>query len=112
MTATVLSSTEIQANWNEVPEIDQNGIIRNYTVNFNAIELVSGQGSRRKRAAENTLEACVVGGESMINRSDVIPENRTSAMLMNLSKSGEITFSFVTTPPLCSSPQLPMLCMN
>ncbi len=32
MTATVLSSTEIQVNWTEVTEIDQNGIISEYEV--------------------------------------------------------------------------------
>ena len=30
MAATVFSSTEIQVNWTEVPEIDQNGIITMY----------------------------------------------------------------------------------
>ena len=34
MTATVLSSTEIQVNWTEVAEIDQNGIITEYEVMY------------------------------------------------------------------------------
>ena len=34
MTATVLSSTEIQVNWTEVTEIDQNGIISEYEVMY------------------------------------------------------------------------------
>ena len=34
MTATVLSSTEIQVNWTEVAEIDQNGIITKYEVMY------------------------------------------------------------------------------
>ena len=32
--ATVLSSTEIQVNWTEVPDIDQNGIIAQYQVMY------------------------------------------------------------------------------
>ena len=34
MTATVLSSTEIQLNWTEVSEIDRNGIITEYEVMY------------------------------------------------------------------------------
>ncbi len=34
MTATVLSSTEIQVNWTEVAEIDQNGVITEYEVMY------------------------------------------------------------------------------
>ncbi len=34
MTATVLSSTEIQVSWTEVAEIDQNGIITEYEVMY------------------------------------------------------------------------------
>ena len=34
VTATVLSSTEIQVNWTEVLEIDQNGIITEYEVMY------------------------------------------------------------------------------
>ena len=34
MTATVLSSIEIQVNWTEVSEIDQNGIITEYEVMY------------------------------------------------------------------------------
>ncbi len=34
MTATVLSSTEVQVNWTEVAEIDQNGIITEYEVTY------------------------------------------------------------------------------
>ena len=34
MTASVLSSTEIQVNWTEIPEIEQNGIIIEYEVMY------------------------------------------------------------------------------
>ena len=34
VTATVLSSTELELNWIEVPEIDQNGIITHYEVMY------------------------------------------------------------------------------
>ncbi len=34
VTATVLSSTEIRVNWEEVPEVDQNGIITEYEVMY------------------------------------------------------------------------------
>ena len=34
VTATVLSSTEIQVNWTEPPEIDQNGVITQYEVMY------------------------------------------------------------------------------
>ena len=68
------------------------------------IELVSGQGSRRKRAVENTLNACVVGG--MIDRNEVVPGNQTSATLMNLSKLVESHSGLycTTTPSISSAP--------
>ena len=34
MIASVLSSTEIQVNWTEIPEIEQNGIIIEYEVMY------------------------------------------------------------------------------
>ena len=41
MTATVLSFTEIQMSWNEVPEIDQNGIITQYEVMYGLLMALS-----------------------------------------------------------------------
>ena len=43
MNATVLSSTEIQVNWTEVPEIDQNGVITGYEVMYEPLMNFSGQ---------------------------------------------------------------------
>ena len=40
--ATVLSSTEIQVNWNEVLEIDQNGIITEYEVMYEPLMTFGG----------------------------------------------------------------------
>ena len=42
VTATVLSSTEIQVNWTEVIEIDQNGIITEYEVMYEPLMNFSG----------------------------------------------------------------------
>ena len=43
VTATVLSSTEIQVNWIEVLEIDQNGIITEYEVMYEPLMNFDGQ---------------------------------------------------------------------
>ena len=42
VTTTVLSSTEIQVNWNEVLEIDQNGIITEYEVMYEPLMTFGG----------------------------------------------------------------------
>ncbi len=41
--ATVISSTEIQVNWTDVPEIDQNGIITEYEVMYEPLMTFGGQ---------------------------------------------------------------------
>ena len=42
VTAPVLSSTEIQVNWTEPPEIDQNGIITEYEVMYEPLMTFGG----------------------------------------------------------------------
>ena len=42
VTATVLSSIEIQVNWNKVLEIDQNGIITEYEVMYEPLMTFGG----------------------------------------------------------------------
>ncbi len=41
--ATVISSTEIQVNWTDVPEIDRNGIITEYEVMYEPLMTFEGQ---------------------------------------------------------------------
>ncbi len=42
MIASVLSSTEIQVNWTEIPEMDQNGIITEYEVMYEPLMTFGG----------------------------------------------------------------------
>ena len=43
MTATVLSSTEIEVSWEEVPAISRNGIIIMYEIQYKPLETIDGQ---------------------------------------------------------------------
>ena len=43
VTATVISSTEIEVSWKEVPAIDQNGVIIMYEIQFIPLETFDGQ---------------------------------------------------------------------
>ncbi len=80
------TATSVLISWN--PPLNPNGEIRNYTVNFVAVRLVSGSSTsrRRRQASDNTLDECIVGGQNMINRNQTVPGNQTSAMLVDLSK--------------------------
>ena len=42
MIASVLSSTEIQVNWTEIPEMEQNGIITEYEVMYEPLMTFGG----------------------------------------------------------------------
>ena len=42
MTATALSSTEIEVSWKEVPDISRNGIIIMYEVQYEPLETFNG----------------------------------------------------------------------
>ncbi len=55
-----LSSTEIQVNWTDVPEIDQNGIITEYEVMYEP--LMSFGGALSTEAVITTNVSIVLGG--------------------------------------------------
>ena len=55
MTATAVSSTEIEVSWEEVPAIDENGVITMYEVQFVPLETFEGQISANTSQLNTTL---------------------------------------------------------
>ncbi len=80
------TTTSVVIGWSRPPSA--NGVIRNFTIRFSAVRLLSDSSNskRRRRASDNILNKCIVGGQSMIDRSETVPGNQTSAMLMDLSE--------------------------
>ena len=95
MTATVLSSTEIQVNWTEVPEIDQNGIITQYEVMFELLRRGRVMGSRELDCTSLHLERCIAcrvwespdaDGEVATNNSVFVGNNNYTVILFGLEE--------------------------
>ncbi len=65
--ATALSSTEIQVRWNEVPDIDQNGVITMYEVFYlSTLDLVNGSILTDSR---DTFSVNITGLEEFVDYS-------------------------------------------
>ena len=72
--------------WQPPPQMDLNGIIIQYTVNF---VLLSNEGMRarvQRPASGNIDTACINGGEANIYRNITVPGNTTSLLLPSLSE--------------------------
>ena len=123
--ATTTSSTEIMVTWEEVPAIDQNGIIINYEVEYEPLQFMVELSTRTINATD--LAVAIVGLEEYVEYNisvraytSVGPGPYSDPVTERTDEDGTITFkeiysmckiNFLYTHRTCNtSPKCPSVC--
>ena len=111
VSVSVLSSTEIGVSWDEVPAIDQNGVITMYEVQFEPHQTFNDQISTNSVIITNTsimytvlmeLEEYVQYNISIRAYTSAGPGPYSTGIVERTDTDGEITSTYVANIQLCT----------